>query len=141
MTSYFKIGIGTILAVSSLAAEPYTYSGVIVNARCMQAAEIVSRNAHAYTPPSVVNAFAGAQHKPLHTDRLRKTILRHCAVNAGVTEFALLDGGGNFFLLDETGNLQVIAQPIPVARDTGVIIRGNVDRATLNVQSLSKRAP
>jgi len=139
MTNSSKVAIGIIFAIFKLGGEPlpHTYTGNIVNAKCMPATEIVSRNSRGYTPAGV-NAYSATQNKPLNTRRLKKTILKRCAVHAGVTEFALLESGGNFFRLDDTGNRQVVASSIRITKDRAVTIRGNVDRATLNVVSLSK---
>jgi hypothetical protein len=133
------------VATISLAVFPiwgespaHRYTGHIVNARCLPAAEIVSRNSRGYSPSAAVNALVSGQHKPLNTLRLRKTILRRCAVNVGVTEFALLDSGGNFLRLDLEGNAQVFAQNIRDSKATIVRIEGNVDRTTLHVVTLSK---
>jgi len=132
------------IAILSLAAFPiwgesatHLYTGHIVNAKCMPAAEIVSRNSRGYTPTLGATAFMGAQQKPLNLGRMKKTILRHCALNVGVTEFALLESGGKFFRLDEPGNLQVFVQDIRDSKNTVVKIEGSVDRSILNVVSLS----
>ena len=69
---------------------------------------------------------------------MKKTILRHCKVNAGVTEFAFLGSGGNFFRLDELGNFKVFAQDIR-SSSVFVTIEGSIDRATLNVVSMRKQ--
>lgn len=140
MKNCYKILIGAQFAVVAILGEslPHTYTGNIVNARCMQAAEIVSRNSRGYVPAGGVNAFTGARYNPLPTGRMRVTILRHCSVNPGVTEFALLEGGGNFFRLDEAGNAQVVALEIRSTKDTKVTIEGFVDGATLKVHSLAQ---
>src|SRR4051812_35513492 len=101
------LAIGTQLAAIASFAETqphtYTYTGDIVNANCMQAANIVSRNSHGYVPSRATSAFTGARSKPLNTVGMRKSILQHCTVNPGSTQFALLGDDGNFFKLDEKG--------------------------------------
>jgi hypothetical protein len=124
-------------AVLSAESEPNSYTGDIVNARCVRAAPIVSRNSRGYVPNSAT-AFAGSRYKPINTPGLRKSILRHCAVNPGITEFALLDDQGNFFKLDETGNFKVLSQTTSATKKVRVTISGSVDRDTLKVESLSR---
>ena len=124
----------------------YTYTGVIVNANCYQAALIVNRNSRGYTPVVTRNAFA-ASPKPVAnaSPKKKKEILRHCSVNPGTTQFALLNDDGNFFKLDENGNLGVASQLIPgkpgprsPAKKIRVGVTGSVDGATLVVRSVSK---
>src|SRR5439155_2282811 len=110
--------------------------GDIVSARCMPAVQIVNRNSRGYVPPGV-NTFAPSRYKALHTAAMRKTILRHCAINPGSTEFALLNSEGNFFKLDEPGNLKVILQTETTTRRVRATVTGFVDRETLKVESLS----
>ena len=125
--------------IATAETPSHKYTGNIVNARCMQAAQIVSRNSRGYAPSGVaVNTLTGSVQSQLRTDRMRKAILQHCSVNPGVTEFALLDANGNFFLLDEAGNHQVSRHQIPTGNDSGVTIEGYVDHAMLYVRSLSK---
>jgi hypothetical protein len=117
----------------------HKYTGNIVNARCTPAAEIISRNSRGYAPSGIaVSALKGTAQSPLRTGRAKKAILQHCSVNPGVTEFALLDESGNFFLLNEAGNLKVVLHQIPSGKDSSVTIEGYVDHATLYVRSLSK---
>ena len=99
----------------------HTYTGVIVNANCFQAAKITS----------------GSGHKRLDTAAMRKSILKHCRVNPGTTEFALLDDAGNFFKLDETGSGEVLSQTPTTMRKITVTIIGAVNRQVLSVRSLS----
>jgi hypothetical protein len=138
MTNTYRAAIIVTLSVFKISAESplHTYTGYLVNAKCMQAAPIVSRNSRGYNLSAGVNGFVGASHKPLKTTSMRKAILRHCSINPGVTEFALLDRGGNFVLLDEPGNLQVRAQDIRKSKETTVTIDGSIDRTTLTVRSL-----
>jgi hypothetical protein len=68
---------------------------------------------------------------------MRKSILKHCLVNPGSTEFALLDESGNFFRLDETGNFEVLSQTTTAARKITATVSGVVDREILKVTSLS----
>ena len=125
--------------ITSAETPIHKYTGRIVNARCMQAAEIVSRNSRGYVPSGMaVNALTGAVQNPLRPDRKKKAILQHCSVHPGVTEFALLDTTGNFFLLNEAGNLQVVFHQIPASSDSSVTIEGYVDHATLHVRELTK---
>ena len=124
----------------------YTYTGDIVNANCYQAALIVNRNSRGYTPVATRNAFAASPKPVLNASpRKKKEILRHCSVNPGTTQFALLNDDGNFLRLDEKGNLRVASQLTPVKagpRSPGKKIRvevtGSVDGATLIVRSVSK---
>jgi len=141
LTKYLKCLTGILLAACTLNAEPHNYTGTIVNGKCAHAAETISRNTRGYIPGAGTNTFANVHYKALNTKNTLQLILRHCSVNPGVTEFALLDEQGNYFLLDEPGNVQVMVQAIPVDRETLVTIRGNVDHGTLNVLSLTKRVP
>src|SRR6266849_1612819 len=106
MNCSYTIAIGVPLAALMLCGQSkqHTYTGVIVNANCFQAAEIINRNSRGYVPSGGTNAFTGSRHKPLDTGGMRKSILRHCQVNPGTTVFALLDDAGKFFKLDEMGN-------------------------------------
>jgi hypothetical protein len=63
--------------------------------------------------------------------------LKHCLVNPGTTEFALLDESGNFFKLDETGNSEVISKTTTTTKKITVTVIGAVDHEILNVKSLS----
>src|SRR3954453_2001199 len=83
-------------AVMCAQSNLHTYSGVIVNARCQQAAKIVNSNSRGYSPSKGVNAFTERKYKPTHSPSNRKNILQHCGMNPGSTEFALLDAEGNF---------------------------------------------
>ena len=136
---YWKLTIGfQLVAVATFAqSQPHTYVGDVVNANCMQATKIVSRNARGYAPPGA-NAFIGSRNENLHTAGIKSAILRHCPINPGTTAFALLTADGNFFRLDETGNFEVLSQTTSMARKVRVTVTGFVDRETLNVQSLSK---
>jgi hypothetical protein len=133
-----KIAIGIELVAGAVFAQsgPYTYTGDIVNAKCLPAVQIVNRNSRGYVPAGV-NTFTQSRYKPLHTAAMRKTILRHCAINPGSTEFALLNDQGNFYKLDESGNLQVILGTETTTRRIRMTITGSVDGDTLKVQSLS----
>src|SRR5258706_10968123 len=116
MNTRFTVLVTIQLSVLIATAETpsHKYIGNIVNARCMQAAEIVSRNSRGYVPAGVaIHALVGNSGTPPRTDRMRKPILQHCSINPGVTEFAFLDSNGNFFLLNEAGNLQVALHRIP----------------------------
>jgi hypothetical protein len=139
------------LATETTAApevRAYSYTGDIVNANCYQAAMIVNRNSRrGYPPVPASSAFTPRDHKPVPSasPRKKREILRHCSINPGTTEFALLNDDGNFFKLDEKGNLEVAshvtpgkAGPRPVGRRIRVLVRGAVDGAILNVQSVSK---
>jgi len=138
MISSLKLSIAFPLLACTLLGEPgtYTYTGDIVNARCMQAEAIVNRNSRGYVPAGVA-AFTGSRYQSLNTPRMRKEILQHCTVNPGSTEFALVDDQGNFFKLDEKGNSEIISQTTSAAKKIRVTIRGHVDRDTLIVHSLS----
>jgi hypothetical protein len=114
----------------------YQFQGYIVNARCMQAAAIVNRNSRGYELPRGVSAFQSRPTQPINTLRMRKAILRHCSLNPGVTEFALLNEAGNFFKLDDTGNSKVIAVTPSRARKVKAIVNGKIDRETLRVVTL-----
>jgi hypothetical protein len=140
MTHFLRVTLGIQLAAVAIFAQPrsYEYQGDLVNANCMQAAEIVNRNARGYVPSGGTNAFTGTRHKVLQTPKKRKEILRHCSLHPGVTQFALLNDEGNFFKLDEAGNREVLSQEIGPARKMRVIVKGSIDRETLIVQSLSK---
>ena len=119
--------------------QSHKYTGQIVNARCMQAAQIVSRNSRGYSPSAIaVNTLTGYPQSTLRTDHAKKSILQHCSINPGVTEFALLDDNGNFFLLDEPGNRRVAYHQIPIGNDFAVTIEGHVDHEILYVRSLAK---
>ena len=131
----FAVCIQLFAIVSLAQSNPHTYVGDIVNANCMQAAKIISRNSRGYVPPGV-NAFNANRYETLHTPSMKKAILRHCSINAGITSFALLTDDGNFFRLDETGNNQVLAQTTTKSKKVRVTVAGSVDRTTLNVQSL-----
>src|ERR1700681_3792177 len=83
----------------------YVYTGEIVNANCYQAAEIVNRNSRGYTPATTTNTFVSRGQKPVAnaSPSKKKEILRHCPINPGTTQFALLNDDGNFLKLDENG--------------------------------------
>jgi hypothetical protein len=125
----------------------YSYTGDVVNANCYQAAMIVNRNSRRVSPAvAAANAFT-RENKPVPSasPKKKKEILRHCSVNPGTTEFALLNDDGNFLKLDERGNVEVAthvtpgkAGPRPVGRRIRVLVTGSVDGATLIVQSVSK---
>jgi hypothetical protein len=133
-----KFAILIPVAAAGVLAESqtHTYTGDIVSANCFQAAAIVNRNSRGYTPAGV-NTFAGSRYKPLKTEGLRKSILRHCTVNPGTTQFALIDDQGNFLPLNETGNREVISRTPSYVKKIHVTITGSVDRERLIVQSLS----
>jgi hypothetical protein len=125
----------------------YTYTGNIVNANCYQAAEIVNRNSRSYAPMATANAFTPGSRKPVlnASPKRKKEILRHCSVNPGTTQFALLNDDGNFLKLDERGNLGVASKmtvdkagPRSRARKIRMLVTGSVDGEKLIVQSLSK---
>src|SRR2546421_12116898 len=111
MVSY-KVAIGIQLAATIMLGQskPHAYTGDIVNANCIQAASTINRNSRGDVPSGGTNAFTRNQYKPLNTAAMRKSILQHCSVNPGSTEFALLNDTGNFFKLDETGNLKVLSR-------------------------------
>src|SRR5262249_27854927 len=139
LTLQVLIALQLPIAIAAAETPSYKYTGQIVNARCMQAAEIVSRNSHGYSPRGIsVSALAGNRQNSLQTNHAKKSILQHCSINPGVTEFALLDDNGNFFLLDEPGNRRVAYHQIPTGSDFAVTIEGYVDRAVLYVRSLTK---
>jgi hypothetical protein len=125
----------------------YTYTGNIVNASCYQAAGIMNRNSRGYAPPGAASAFTAGIHKPVPnaTPRKKKEILRHCSINPGTTAFALLNDEGNFFKLDDKGNLEVMSQVTggeaharSGPRKIKVSVTGSVDRDTLVVRTVSK---
>ena len=127
--------------------RPFIYIGDIVNANCYQAAEIVNRNSRGYTPVATTNAFVPGSHKIVANAswRKRKEILRHCSINPGTTQFALLNDDGNFLKLDEKGNITVMNTitadnpgPGSCERKIRVVVKGRVDGKTLIVQSVSK---
>lgn len=132
----FAIGI-PFTALMFAQSEPHLYRGDLVNANCLQASEIVSRNSRGYTPPGV-NAFTGSSYKAVHSPEKRKAILRRCALHAGVTQFALLNDDGNFFRLDEPGNVEVLTRSIATRRKMRVTIKGFIDREKLIVHSVSR---
>ena len=139
VTHSWKLAIGIqLVAIATFAqSPPHTYVGEVVNANCLQAAQIVNRNSRGYVPPGV-SAFTVSRYKNLHTAGTRMSILRHCSINPGTTAFALLTDDGNFFRLDETGNFEVLSQTTSMAKKVRVTVTGFVDRETLNVQTLSK---
>src|SRR5439155_513763 len=73
----FAIGVQLGSLMMSAQSQPHTYRGVIVNANCFQAAQIVNRNSRGYVPSSGTNAFTGNRYKPLNTVSIRKSILKH----------------------------------------------------------------
>ena len=119
-------------------SSPHLYRGDLVNANCLQAAEIVSRNSRGYTPSGAVNAFTGSSYKAVHSPDTRKAILRHCRLHAGVTQFALLNDQGNFFRLNESGNLEVLSRSLASGKKARVTIKGFIDREKLIVHSVSR---
>ena len=118
MNCSYKVAIGVLLVAFVVCgqSQQHTYTGVIVNANCFQAAKVINRDSRG---------------------SLRKSILKHCRVNPGTTEFALLDDTGNFFKLDETGNSEVLSQMPTTIRKITVTVIGAVNREVLNVRSLS----
>jgi len=139
MNCWHRLAIGIQLAAVTMygQSQPHTYRGAIVSANCFQATHIINRNSRGYVPSHGVNALNGSRYKQLNTKGMRKSILKHCAVNPGSTEFALLDELGNFFKLDETGNFEVISQTTTTARNVVATVTGFVDRETLRVRTLS----
>jgi len=139
MKFFNRVTIGILLAAFSGFGQSklHTYTGDVVSANCMQAANIVNRNSRGYIPAGGANAFTREAYKPLNTPRMRKSILRHCSINPGTTGFALLDPSGNFFRLDEVGNFQVLSQTSTRTRRLKATITGSVDRETLNVKAVS----
>jgi hypothetical protein len=128
-------------------ARSYTYTGEIVNASCYQAAEIVNRNSRGYTPVTTTNAFVTQSQKIVAnaSPKKKKEILRHCPINPGTTQFALLNDDGNFLKLNENGNIEVMNtitadNSIPGAclKKIRMVVKGSVDGETLVVQSVSK---
>ena len=138
MTCFTKLilGIPLVAVAAYPQSKSFTYRGNIVNARCMQAA-IVNRNSRGYVPLEGIAAFSGTRHENLNTRRMRKDILRHCSLNPGVTEFALLDTEGNFLKLDDAGNFKVLAQVASTVKKVTATIVGNVDRERLTVLDLT----
>jgi hypothetical protein len=125
----------------------YIYTGEIVNANCYQAAEIVNRNSRGYTPVTTTNTFVSRSQKPVTnaSPAKKKEILRHCSINPGTTQFALLNDDGNFLKLDENGNTRVMntigaenSVPGACIKKIRVEVKGSVDGQTLIVQSVSK---
>jgi hypothetical protein len=128
-------------------AHSYSYSGDIVNANCYQAEEIVNRNSRGYTPVATRNAFAPGSQKVIvnASPRKKKEILRHCSINPGTTQFALLNDDGNFLKLDENGNVDVMntitvenSTPGACIKKIRAVVRGSVDGHKLIVRSISK---
>jgi hypothetical protein len=125
----------------------YAYTGDIVNANCYQAAAIVNRNSRGYAPPATTNAFTPGSHKlvPNASPKKKKEILRHCSINPGTTQFALLNDDGNFLKLDEKGNRGVASKvtaekagPRSRTKKIRVLVTGSVDGEKLIVESVSK---
>ena len=125
----------------------YIYTGEIVNANCYQAAEIVNRNSRGYTPVTTTNAFVSRSQKLVAnaSPAKKKEILRHCPINPGTTQFALLNDDGNFLKLDEKGNTHVMntinaenSVPGACIKKIKVVVKGSVDGETLIVESVSK---
>jgi hypothetical protein len=145
MKALLSIPVLITLAAATMLAESepvsYEYVGDVVNARCLPAAEIVSRNSRGYSPSGGINSFAGGRYKTLNTQRMRGKILDTCRLHPGVTEFALVLENGNFFKLDEAGNIEVMRLRIPLDEEPRVNVTGAVDRETIRVQSLSKAVP
>jgi hypothetical protein len=129
------------------AVRGYTYTGNIVNANCYQAAAILNRNSRGYVPLVTASAFNRQSRSlvPNASPAKKKQILRHCSINPGTTEFALLNDDGNFFKLDERGNLTIMSQ-IPARKASPrsgstkirAVVTGSVDGETLVVKSVSK---
>jgi hypothetical protein len=128
-------------------ARSFIYTGDIVNANCYQAAEIVNRNSRGYTPVATTNAFVPRSQKVVAnaSPRKKKEILRHCSINPGTTQFALLNDDGNFLKLDENGNIDVMntittenSVPGACIKKIRAVVKGTVDGETLIVQSVSK---
>ena len=69
---------------------------------------------------------------------MRKSILRHCSLHSGVTEFALLYDDGNYFKLDEAGNFKVLLQTGLTAEKIRVTVKGHIDREILYVTSIGQ---
>lgn len=127
-------------------ARSYVYTGEIVNANCYQAAEILNRNSRGYNPVATTNSFVPGSNKPVPnaSPRKKKEILRHCSINPGTTQFALLNDDGNFLKLDENGNIGVMntisaENTVPGAciKKIRAVVKGSVDGGTLVVQSVS----
>src|SRR5205823_11822035 len=116
-----------------------TYTGDIVNAKCQQAEKIVNSNSRGYSPSKGVNAFSARKYKPTHSPAARKNILQHCGMHPGSTQFALLDPEGNFLLLDENGNREVLAQTPTTIKSVSVVVTGFIDHETLRVSKLQTR--
>jgi hypothetical protein len=123
------------------------YTGNLVNANCYQAVGIVNRNSRGYVPVKTTNAFTRGSEKPVPnaSPRKKKEILRHCSINPGTTAFALLNDEGNFFKLDERGNLEVMSQITggeaharSGPKKVTVSVTGSVDGDTLIVRTISK---
>jgi hypothetical protein len=128
-------------------ARSFIYTGDIVNANCYQAAEIVSRNSRGYTPAATTSAFVPGSQKVVAnaSSKKRKEILRHCSINPGITQFALLNDDGNFLKLNENGNIEVMntitadnSVPGACLKKIRMVVKGSVDGETLVVQSVSK---
>src|SRR5436305_1674071 len=130
-----KIALMIPLVAAALPAESqtHTYAGDIVTAKCLQAASIVNRNSRGYTPTGV-STFTGSRYKPLNTASMRKSILQHCVVNPGSTEFGLVDDQGNFYVLDETGNRAILEKTDSQAKKIRVTVTGSVDHEMLVVE-------
>ncbi len=114
---------------------------------CYQAAEIVNRNSRGYTPAPTTNTFVSRSQKLVtnSSPAKKKEILRHCPINPGTTQFALLNDDGNFLKLDENGNTHVMhtitaenSVPGACIKKIRVVVKGSVDGQTLIVQSVSK---
>jgi hypothetical protein len=142
----FAQSLVTVVSGESVASS-YTYTGNIVNANCYQAAAIMNRNSRGYAPVKASSAFNRESHKPVPnaTPRKKKEILRHCSINPGTTAFALLNNEGNFFKLDDKGNLEVMSQITggeaharSGPRKVTVSVTGSVDGDTLIVRTISK---
>ena len=139
MKRSFRFALGIPFAAMMFGqSEPHLYRGDLVNANCLQATEIVSRNSRGYTPSGGVNAFTGSSYKAVHSQEKRKEILRHCRLHAGVTQFAFLNDEGNFFKLDESGNLEVLSRGLVSGKKARVTIKGFIDREKLIVHSVSR---
>ena len=144
MKALLHISLALTLTVPTILAESdpasHDYVGDVVNARCLPAAEIVSRNSRGFSPSAAINSFAGTRYKPINTQRLRGKILDTCGLHSGVTEFALLLDNGNFFKLDDSGNLAVMRLRLPLERYSRVKMAGSVNREIIRVDSLAKAA-
>ena len=135
----FRIAIGIQLAAIAMFAEsgPYNYEGQIVNASCLPAAKIVSRNSRGYTPGAGVHSFVPGKTEIIKTAPLRKSIVAHCRINPGATAFALVLDDGNFYKLDDTGNSELLSKMPTTARKVRATVTGSVDREYIKVSTIA----